>query len=73
MTERGRRLRYWIPTGMIALNWSYGGMASLLHARSSMDVFRQLGYPEYFATLLGIAQLLGVVAILAPVPRTLRE
>jgi hypothetical protein len=38
-----------------------------------MEVFHRLGYPEYFAMLLGTAQLLGVLAILAPVPRTLRE
>lgn len=73
MTERGRSLLYWIPTAVIALNWSVGGLSSLLHARSSMAVFHELGYPDYFATLLGAAQLLGVLAILAPVPRTLRE
>jgi hypothetical protein len=73
MTDRVRSLRYWIPTVLIALNWTYGGIASLLRVESSMEVFRRLGYPEYFAALLGTAQLLGVIAILAPVPRTLRE
>jgi uncharacterized membrane protein len=38
-----------------------------------MEVFHRLGYPDYFASMLGTAQLLGVVAILVPVPRTLRE
>ena len=66
-------LLYWIPTVLIALNWTFGGASSLLKAPTSMEVFHRLGYPEYFATLLGTAQLLGVLAILAPVPRTLRE
>ena len=38
-----------------------------------MEVFHRLGYPDYFATMLGSAQILGVTALLAPVPRTLRE
>ena len=66
-------LLYWIPTILIALNWTFGGASSLLKAPISMEVFHRLGYPDYFAAMLGTAQLLGVLAILAPVPRTLRE
>ena len=66
-------LVYWIPTGLIALNWTFGGVSALLRTPSSIEVFSRLSYPHYFAVMLGTAQLLGVVAILAPVPRTLRE
>jgi len=66
-------LLYWIPTILIALNWTFGGASSLLKAPTSIEVFHRLGYPDYFATMLGTAQLLGVLAVLAPVPRTLRE
>jgi len=38
-----------------------------------MRVFHRLGYPDYFAAILAAAQILGVIALLAPVPRTLRE
>jgi len=70
---RAARFAYWIPTVFVALNWTFGGLSSITHATSSMEVFHRLGYPAYFATLLGTAQLCGVAAILAPVPRTLRE
>jgi hypothetical protein len=73
MSKFKSNLVYWIPTGLIALNWTFGGVSTLLRTPSSMEVFRVLGYPEYFAALLGAAQILGVVAILAPVPRVLRE
>jgi hypothetical protein len=73
MSKFTSRLAYWIPTGLIALNWTFGGVSTLLKTPSSMEVFSRLGYPEYFAALLGAAQILGVVAILAPVPRVLRE
>lgn len=66
-------LVYFIPTVLIALMWTLGGISSLMKSPSSMEVFHRLGYPNYFATLLGTAQILGVIAILAPVPRTLRE
>jgi len=35
--------------------------------------FENLGFPGYFRIELGIAKLLGVVALLAPVPRFLKE
>lgn len=70
---RAARLAYWIPTVIVALNWTFGGFRAIAHAASAMEVFHRLGYPAYFAALLGTAQLCGVVAILAPVPRTLRE
>lgn len=67
------RLLYWIPTSLIALNWTFGGVSTLLKTPSSMEVFSRLGYPEYFAAMLGVAQLLGVAAILVPLPRVVRE
>lgn len=42
------------------------GVLSVAHAKSMMEGFAHLGYPAYFANLLGIAKLLGVCALLAP-------
>jgi hypothetical protein len=67
------RLLYWIPTAQIALVMASGGLLDAIQTRSALDVFHHLGYPDYFSTILGVAKLLGVVALLAPVPRTLRE
>lgn len=71
--EKRPSLAYWIPTILIALLWTFGGTNALLRTESSVEVIRRLGYPAYFGVMLGVAQLLGVAAILAPVPRTLRE
>jgi hypothetical protein len=39
-----------------------------------VTIFRHLGYPDYFRQLLGVAKLLGVAALVAPMPNpTLRE
>jgi hypothetical protein len=50
-----------------------GGISEVLRTEGSLQVMRALGYPDYLNTILGIAKLLGVAAILLPVPRTLRE
>ncbi|SRR5712691_3712006 len=67
------RLLYWIPTGLIVLVSASGGVFDALQTQSALEVFHHLGYPNYFSTILGVAKLLGVVALLAPVPRALRE
>jgi hypothetical protein len=53
--------------------WVPGALGSLLGSNGAMEVFHRLGYPTYFAVMLGTAQLLAVGAILLPVPAVLRE
>jgi uncharacterized membrane protein YphA (DoxX/SURF4 family) len=55
----------------IATAWVVGimtvtGVLSVAHTKSMMAGFAHLGYPAYFANLLGIAKLLGVCALLTP-------
>jgi hypothetical protein len=57
------RLLYWIPTAVIAMVMASGGLIDAL--QTDLRVFRHLGYPDYFSTILGVAQLLGVVALRA--------
>jgi uncharacterized membrane protein YphA (DoxX/SURF4 family) len=46
------------------------GVGDLFHFQSFVEDIRRLGYPVYLLTLLGVAKLLGVVALLYPgVPR----
>jgi hypothetical protein len=71
--SRTTNVVYWITTTLLALMMVQGGISELLHTEGSVQVMRALGYPDYLNTILGIAKLLGVAAILLPVPRTLRE
>jgi uncharacterized membrane protein len=64
---------YWISTALVALMMLQGGISEVLRTEGSLQIMRALGYPDYLNTILGIAKLLGVAAILLPVPRTLRE
>jgi hypothetical protein len=69
----GAALAYWVPTALVVLNATGGGLFDALRAPSGMVIFHHLGYPDYFATLLGTAKVLGGLALIVPVPRTLRE
>jgi len=69
----GRRLAYWVPLILVVLNAVGGGLLDAFRWSSGMEVFHHLGYPDYFATLLGTAKVLGGIALVAPVPHTLRE
>jgi len=69
----GDALLYWVPTILVVLNAVVGGLFDAIRTREALDVFRHLGYPDYFATLLGVAKVLGGVALVAPIPLTVRE
>ena len=59
----------WLTIGLIGL---FGMLSlpvyglSVAHAKDMMEGFAHLGYPAYFANLLGVAKLLGVCALVAP-------
>ena len=59
-------ISYWIATGVVCLVFTGGGIANLFHADTQREIMEKLGYPAYLMTLLGVAKLLAVLAILAP-------
>lgn len=64
----------WITTGLFCLAMTVSGVLYLVGPGAVVDGFRHLGYPDYFRAVLGIAKLMGVVAIVgAGSKRTLRE
>ena len=64
---------YWIATGLVCLVFTAGGIANLLQAEQQQEIMQKLGYPVYLMTLLGIAKLLAVMAIMAPGRKLLKE
>jgi hypothetical protein len=64
---------YWGVTALFSLMMAASAVMYLTGAPQVVEGFKHLGYPGYFRPLLGVAKLLGVLALWAPVPRTLRE
>jgi len=61
-----KKLLFWITTAWVAAIMTITGGLSVAHAKLMMEGYAHLGYPVYFANLLGVAKLLGVCALLAP-------
>ncbi|QHS63596.1 DoxX family protein [Chitinophaga agri] len=65
MTKRNKII-YWIATLWLALGMVSTGLVQLLKSEQEVDFVKNLGYPAYLMTLLGIWKILGVIAVLAP-------
>lgn len=68
-----RNAGYWTATALFALAMTGSGVADLTHAEPIVAAMQHLGYPIYVATILGVAKLFGVVAILLPRTPRLKE
>lgn len=68
-----RRWVYWIATGLFCLLFALAGMGNLLRIDAQREAIAALGYPSYLMTILGVAKLLGVIALLTPGLPLLKE
>jgi uncharacterized membrane protein YphA (DoxX/SURF4 family) len=68
-----RTFGYWATTGLLGLAFAAGGAADLSGAPEVMSGMAHLGYPAYFAVILGGWKLLGALAVLVPGLPRLKE
>jgi hypothetical protein len=58
---------YWIFTGILAAFMLMSAVTNIIVVPDAVKLIKQdLGYPEYIIPFLGVAKLLGVIAILVP-------
>jgi uncharacterized membrane protein len=67
------KIVYWSLTILFSLAMLMDGIAGVVREETGQQVMRQLGYPVYILTIVGSAKLLGVVALLQPWFRTVKE
>jgi len=63
--SRTNHVAFWICTALVAFFMISGGLANVF-LQASIAGFIKLGYPAYFARILGVWKVLGGIAILAP-------
>ncbi len=68
-----RNAGYWLSTALVALALAVGGAFDLVQSKQALEGLAQLGYPAYFAIVLGAWKLLGALAIVAPRLPLLKE
>ena len=69
----GKTITYWIATALFCLAMLAGGTMNLMRAEAQLEIMKSLGYPSYLMTILGVAKILGVIALLMPGTPLLKE
>ncbi|MEP7109477.1 MAG: DoxX family protein [Ferruginibacter sp.] len=68
------KIAYWIITGIFGAFMLFSAIPDILVAPDAVTmVTTGLGYPKYFIPFIGIAKLLGVIAILIPGFKRIKE
>jgi hypothetical protein len=68
-----KRIGYWATTGIFCAALGFGGFSSLTGAEPMHQEIIGLGFPEYMLTILGVAKVAGVGALLTPGLPRLKE
>lgn len=71
--EKKKLMWYWIITVILSFCLFTGGLAQAVQVKEVIAGFKPLGYPTYFISLIGIWKMLGIVAILVPGFKLLKE
>ncbi|MCB0541468.1 MAG: DoxX family protein [Ignavibacteriae bacterium] len=67
------KLLYWVITVLISLMMLLSAIMYLSQNQDMVDNFTVLGYPLYLMSILGIAKILGVIALLNPWSARLKD
>jgi hypothetical protein len=60
------KLFYWIVTGLFSAFMLFSSIPDILVVPDAKTFMNALGYPTYIISFLGVAKLLGIIAILIP-------
>ena len=66
VTMKRTNVLYWTFTGLFALAMLFSGIQNMLVTPDSVAILSHLGYPNYIIPFLGIAKVLGSIAIIVP-------
>jgi uncharacterized membrane protein len=72
MTKRNKII-YWVTTGLLAFGMLGNGLAQIFHTKGFVHIIVHLGYPLYFLYIIGVWKILGVIAILIPRFKLVKE
>ncbi|MDF2432938.1 MAG: hypothetical protein JWP44_2569 [Mucilaginibacter sp.] len=71
--EKRKLFWYWTITAILSFFIFSGGLAQAVQVKGVVQGFKPLGYPAYFISLIGVWKALGVIAILIPKFKLLKE
>lgn len=71
--KKSHKIIYWVATALLAIGMLQSGIFAVLRTKQWIDLVTALGYPVYFLTIIGVWKILGVIAILVPGFKLLKE
>ncbi|MDB5123942.1 MAG: hypothetical protein JWP94_2071 [Mucilaginibacter sp.] len=71
--EKRKLTWYWIITAILSFCIFSGGLAQAMQVKGVVQGFKPLGYPNYFISIIGVWKVLGIIAILIPKFKLLKE
>ncbi|MEK6854728.1 MAG: DoxX family protein [Nanoarchaeota archaeon] len=73
MNNKTLKIIYWISTIILVALLLFSGITSLIGSEQGKALMIRLGYPLYLNYILGVAKILGAVAILVPRFKAIKE
>src|SRR5215469_12134193 len=68
-----RKIAYWVTTGLLVVGALLGAFSYLVASPQAVEGFTHVGYPQQLRVILGIAKLLGAIALVGPGLSILKE
>lgn len=72
MTKRNKII-YWVATIFLSFGMLAGGIQQVLQIGGYNEIVTKLGYPLYLLSIIGTWKIIGVVAILIPKYKLVKE
>ena len=73
MKPKTIKILYWIVTILFSLFMLFSGVSEVMQTEQGKEIMKHLGYPMYVNTIIGVAKILGAIAILQTKFRTIKE
>lgn len=67
------KIFYWIFTSLFSAAMLFSAIPDVMMVPDAITFMNHLGYPNYFILFIGVAKILGVIAIIVPGFPRLRE
>src|SRR4051812_14194191 len=66
MNMKKTKTLFWVITGLFSAFMIFSSIGDILILPEAVTFMSHLGYPNYFTFFIGVAKVLGVIAILIP-------
>ena len=67
------KIWYWVITILFSAFMLFSALPDVMSTPEAVTMITGLGYPKYFIPFIGVAKVLGIIAILIPGFRRLKE